>query len=74
MARYRNQRIWSNDQEFLKNLADEQENYIGRDYHLDIRRGVLTIFALPKHYKRKDKKNKAKAARNKRAESAARRS
>lgn len=72
MAKQKNQRIWSSDREFLQRLADEQEDYIKRPYKLDLQRGVLTIFALPRRHK-KSKETKAKEPRNKRAESAGRR-
>lgn len=67
----KNQRIWSNDPEFLQRIADEQENYIGRPYKLDLNQGLLIIYALPQKKKR-DKKDKDYTPRNKRAESAAR--
>lgn len=60
----KNQRIWSTDLDFLKRLADEQENYIGRPYKLDLKQGLLIIFALPQ----KRKKKKEKGERNKRYE------
>lgn len=67
----KNQRIYSNDPEYLKRLADEIE-FIGRPYKLDLKNGVLLVYALPPR-KRKAKKEHKKEARNKRAESAARR-
>jgi len=54
MARYKNQQIWSTDHAFLQNLADEQRDYIGRDFMLDLQKGVLIIYALPRRYKKKD--------------------
>lgn len=65
MTKVRNQRIWSDDQEFLKNIADEQENYIGRPFHLDLKNGVITIFALPQ---KRHKKKKESSERDKRKE------
>lgn len=57
----KNQRIWSTDLEFLKRLADEQENYIGRQYKLDLKQGLLIIYALPqKRHKKKDKQERNK--------------
>ena len=47
-------------------LADEQENYIGRDYKLDLKNNLLIIFALPQ--KRKKDKKKEKQDRDKRRE------
>lgn len=66
MSKNKNQRIWS-DPEHLKALADEQENYIGREYHLDLKRGVLTIFALPRRHKKSPKEKETKT-RDKRSE------
>ena len=68
----KNQRIWSTDRDFLLRIADEQENYIGRPYKLDLELGLITIYALPKWHK-KNRKPKEKVERNKRAESAGRR-
>lgn len=59
----------SDDPEQLKFWAEELD-FIGRPYRLDLKRGVLTVFAIPP---RKPKKNKNKETRNKRAESAGRR-
>lgn len=53
----KNQRIWSNDQEFLKRIADEQENYIGRPYKLDLAKGLIIIYALPQR-KKKEKRER----------------
>lgn len=64
MTKIRNQRIYSTP-EHLQMLADEQENYIGRPYHLDTAAGCLTIFALPKRHK---KSKKEKQERDKRKE------
>jgi hypothetical protein len=65
MAKHKNQRIWSADRAFLQNLADEQEKYIGRRYHLDLKQGLLIIFALPQYHK---KNPKPKVDRDKRSE------
>lgn len=48
MSKQKNQRIWSNDAELLQRIADEQENYIGRPYKLDLKQGLLIIYALPR--------------------------
>ncbi len=61
----KNQRIWSNDRELLQRLADEQRDYIGRPFKLDLKQGLLIIYALPLKYKKKDKQ---KAKRDKRSE------
>ena len=66
MAKQKNQRIYSKDHEWLQMLADEQENYIGRDYKLDLKNNLLIIFALPQ--KRKKDKKKEKQDRDKRRE------
>lgn len=61
----KNQRIWSNDPELLKNIADEQENYIGRPFKLELSKGLITIYALPPKHKKAEKKG---SERNKRSE------
>lgn len=66
MAKQKNQRIYSTNHEWLQMLADEQENYIGRDYKLDLKNNMLTIFALPQ--RRKKDKTKDKHDRDKRRE------
>lgn len=66
MSKQRNQRIWSNDPEVLKRIADEQKNYIGRPFKLELDKGLITIYALPP--KRMSKKEKAKKERDKRSE------
>lgn len=71
MAKIRNKTIHSEDRGYLQRLADELE-FIGREYRLDLREGTLTQYALPQKRK-KSKAQKKKEARNKRAESAARR-
>lgn len=71
MAKHKNQRIWSNDKELLQRLADEQRDYIGRDFSLDLKNGLLIIFALPRKYKAK--KETPKKERDKRSEKFARR-
>lgn len=63
MSKNKNQRIWSEDLEFLKRIADEQENYIGRPYKLDLAKGLLTIYSLPKR-----KPKQSKEDRNKRSD------
>lgn len=71
MTKNKNHVIWSDDTAFLQNLADEQENYIGREYKLDLKRGVLVIYALPRRHK---KSPKEKQSRDKRSEKFERRS
>lgn len=74
MAKIKNKTIHSEDLDYLKRLAEELE-FIGRPYRLDLKRGTLTQFALPpQRKKRKKGKRGKKEARNKRAESAGRRS
>lgn len=63
----KNQHIHSTNHEWLKMLAEEQRDYIGRDYHLDLANDVLIIFALPRKYKAK-KDNAPKKDRDKRQE------
>jgi hypothetical protein len=65
MSKNRNHRIWSADKELLQRLADEQENYIGRPYKLDLTNGLLIIYALPRRHKKSPKEKKE---RNKRQE------
>ena len=65
MAKAKNQRIWSQDRDFLQSLADEQEEYIGRPYKLDLNKGLLIIYALPPRHK---KSPKNKQERDKRRE------
>jgi hypothetical protein len=72
MAKKKNQRIYSTNHQWLKMLADEQKNYIGRDFRLDLANNCLTIFALPLKYKAK-KESKPKPERDKRSEKFARR-
>lgn len=63
----KNQKIYSEDQEFLKRVAEDFD-FIGRRYRLSP--GLLTVFAL--QTRRKVKKVKTNTERNKRAESAGR--
>lgn len=72
MAKIKNKRVYSDDREYLQGLADELE-WIGRSYKLDLKNGVLTQYAIPPHKRRKTKSEKDKEKRNKRAESASRR-
>lgn len=65
MAKQKNQRIYSKDHEWLKMLADEQENYIGRPYKLDLKNDLLIIYCLPLRHK---KSPKEKQDRDKRRE------
>lgn len=69
----KNKRIHSEDREYLQRLADELA-WIGRPYKLDLEAGVLIQYAIAPNKQRKTKSEKEKIARNKRAESAARRS
>ena len=71
MAKVKNKVHRSDDAEYLKTLAEEIE-FIGREFYLDLNAGTLTVFALPQR-RRKGSKKRQKEARNKRAESAARR-
>jgi hypothetical protein len=73
LAKNKNQRIWSNDPAVLKGIADEQRDYIGRDFELDLKNGLITIFALPRKYKAK-RETPPKVERNKRSEKFERRS
>lgn len=66
----RNKTIYSEDQEYLKRVAEELD-FLGRTYDLNLRAGTLTQIARPK--KKVSKKKRKQDARNKRAESAARR-
>ena len=72
MAKIKNKTVYSEDREYLQRLADELR-FIGREYRLDLAAGTLIQYALPqrKHMKKKERE---KEARNKRAESAGRRS
>lgn len=72
MAKIKNKTVHSEDREYLKRLADELE-FIGRPFRLDLKAGTLTQFALPPRKPKKKKGKRKKDARNKRAESAARR-
>jgi len=71
-VKIRNQRIYSQDRELLQRLADEQRDYIGRDFKLDLKQGLLIIFALPARYKKKQ--DKQRPVRDKRSEKFERRS
>lgn len=74
MAKIRNKRIRSLDQEYLKRLQEEYEEYGAWDTSLEP--GVLTIYALHRKYQnRKSRKQRKKDhARNKRNEKFERRS
>lgn len=72
MSKNRNHRIYSTDHAWLQTLADDQRNYIGRDFELDLANNMLTIFALPLKYKAK-RETKPKEERDKRREKFARR-
>lgn len=71
MAKARNKSIYSTDEAYLKLLCEELK-LLGREYRLDLENGRVIQFALPQKRK-KSKADKKKEARNKRAESAARR-
>lgn len=60
----KNHRIYSDDQEWLKRVAEDYD-FIGRRYRLE--QGQLTVFALQTRPKKR-KSDKAKTQRNKRAE------
>lgn len=72
MAKIKNKRVFSEDREWLKMLAEELE-LLGRHYRLDLNGGVLTQYALPPQKPKKKKEEREREPRNKRAESAARR-
>lgn len=57
MAAVKNHRIHSTDHEFLKRIADEQREYIGRPFKLDLKNNMLIIFARPLP-KRKEKRGR----------------
>lgn len=65
VSKQKNQRIYSKDHEWLKILASEQEEYIGRDYRLDLSNDCLIVYALPQ---RRKKVKKDKHERDKRRE------
>jgi len=73
MAKIKNKTVWSDDRDYLKFLAEELD-FIGRPYKLDLKAGSITQYALPPQKPKKKDKDSKKEARNKRAESAARRS
>lgn len=53
MARAKNHVIYDQDQTKLERLYGEYVNYVGREAKL--RRGVLTIFALPRRARRNER-------------------
>lgn len=58
MSRVKNQRIFSLDHEYLKNLKEEYTDYVGRYCELDLKNNVLTIFARrPTKPKKKEKEH-----------------
>lgn len=61
MAKINNHRIYGE----LSRLKELQEDYefIGRRTELDARNGILTVFAMPKTWKRKEAKERKLAAR-----------
>lgn len=69
MTKVKNKSIHSNDTGYLKYLAEEFK-FIGRPYRLNLKEGSITQIARAP--KKKSKKEKEKAPRNKRAESAER--
>lgn len=71
MTKTRNKRFYG-DIETLERLAEEIE-FIGREFYLDRKNSILTVFALPRRHKKSPKVKEKKEARNKRAESAGRR-
>lgn len=68
MAKSKNQKIYSTDTEWLKMLAEENEQYIGREFKLDLKNGILTIFALPKRHKKSPKEKKTRDKRSEKFE------
>lgn len=62
MAAVKNHRIHSIDHEFLKRIADEQREYIGRPFKLDLKNNMLIIFArhLPKRKEKRGRGNERK--------------
>lgn len=73
MAKIKNKSIYSADESYLRFLCDELD-FLGRPYELDLKNGRVVQFALPPNRrKRRSKKERKRDARNKRAESAARR-
>lgn len=69
MAKIRNRTIHSDDQEYLKFLAEELD-FIGRAYRLDLAAGTITQIARTPS--KRQRGPKAAQNRNKRAESAGR--
>lgn len=72
MARVKNQRIFSLDNDYLLRLEDEYRNYVGRYCELDLKNGVLTIYARTPTKPKKKKDDKEE--RDKRKEKFERRS
>lgn len=71
MTATKNQRFYGTP-ERLQELADEIE-FIGREHYLDLKNGMLIVFALPRKHKKSPKTKEEKKTRNKREESAGRR-
>jgi hypothetical protein len=53
----KNQRIYA-PLDHLRMLEAEHKNYIGRDTKLDVEQGCLIVYALPRRYKKLDKRRK----------------
>lgn len=70
MTKSYNQRFYGTA-ETLQRLAEEIE-FIGREFKLDLKNGVLVVYALPQRHKKSPKTKEKKNERNKRAESASR--
>jgi len=74
VSRVKNQRIFSTDLEYLKNLKEEYEQYVGRYCELNTKEGVLTIFARIPTKPKKKKSEREREDRDKRKEKFERRS
>lgn len=59
----KNQVIYSSDNSKLERLNEEFHDYLGRDTRLDKSAGRLTIFALPRKYKKKSQREQKARSR-----------
>lgn len=64
MSKIKNKVIYSDDQDYLKFLAEELD-FIGRQFLLELKKGKITQFALPPQ---KPKPKKETSERDKRKE------